>query len=272
MNRQLTSPQRTRGGGGAGRRRRWWLAAALAVAGAGRTGFGAAPEVVLTGITEPVHDVTLSASLSTTVSVNIEKVLVKEGDFVKEGQLIIQLDNKAEALDVERRKLLLDLLQLDLERLRKLIQHTTVSQADFDKKEAEYKIGDVEHRLAQEQLRKREIRSPIAGVVTELPMEAGEACQANQPLVRIVDARQCHLVCNVEPQSAKSLRLGQAVLLDIETGGGVVSCKGAISFISAVLDPASGLLKVKALFENPDGKARPGGAGRLRLADSSHGH
>jgi len=248
------------------------LAAIVLCVGAHGTVFGAGTEVVLSGITEPVHDVTLSASLNTTVAVNIEKVLVKEGDFVKEGQLIIQLDNKVEALDVERRKLLLDLLKLDLDRLRKLLQHTTVPQADFDKKEAEYKIGAVEYRLAQEQLRKREIRSPIAGVVTDLPMEAGEACQANQPLVRIVDTRQCYLVCNVEPQNAKALRLGQPVEMEIESGAGMVSCQGAISFISAVLDPASGLLKVKALFENPGGKIRPGGAGRMRLAGSSHGH
>ena len=40
---------------------------------------------------------------------------------------------------------------------------------------------------------------------------------------------------------------------------------GKVVFISTVVDPASGLLRLKALFANPDGKLRPGVAGRLEL-------
>ncbi len=50
--------------------------------------------------------------------------------------------------------------------------------------------------------------------------------------------------------------------MKIEVEGGVI-VTGKISFISPVVDPASGLAKIKALFENADGKIRPGLAAKL---------
>ena len=53
------------------------------------------------GITEPFFDVTLSASVPGMIS--LQKF--KEGDWVKEGEVILELDKKLEELEVSRRKL-----------------------------------------------------------------------------------------------------------------------------------------------------------------------
>lgn len=234
-------------------------------------GLTAEAESTFAGITEPVKDVKLSAWLNAATVGIIDQRFFKQGDFVKEGQPVIALDKKNEELEVERRKLLAELLRMDRDRLRRLSKSSSaVSQQELDKKEAEYNIAVVEHQLVQEQLRRRVIVSPISGSVVELPVEVGEACQANQLLARIVDTRQCYFVCNVEARSALRLHLGQSVKLEIETGATPVVCEGKVSFISPVLDPASGLLKVKVLFENPDNKIRPGVAGKIRLTGPSH--
>jgi multidrug resistance efflux pump len=114
-------------------------------------------------------------------------------------------------------------------------------------------------------LKRRSVLSPLTGTITEIMLDVGEACQPYQPLVRVVDARRVYFVANIEAKTAALLRQGQQVGLAIETGAAALPVQGVISFLSPVADPASGLLKLKVLFENPEGKVRPGLAGKLTI-------
>ena len=51
--------------------------------------------------------------------------------------------------------------------------------------------------------------------------------------------------------------------VEIEDGEGKIRIDGSVVFISPVVDSSSGLQKIKVLFENPDGKIRPGLSGRI---------
>jgi multidrug efflux pump subunit AcrA (membrane-fusion protein) len=83
--------------------------------------------------------------------------------------------------------------------------------------------------------------------------------------VRLVDTRQCYFISNLEARQSAGLRLGQEVRLEIEDGPSPLKTGGRIVFISPVVDPASGLQKVKVVFENAEGKVRPGLAGRMQI-------
>ena len=214
----------------------------------------------LSGVSAPFLDVTVSAPVPGIISAR----RLKEGDFVKEGDLIYELDQKYEELEASRRKLVVSERQRDSESTDSLFKSTkSVSKDERDKKEAEYRIALTEHEMALEQLRKRRITAPLAGTIVELLLNAGEACQSYQPMARIVDTRQGYLICNVEARFVVPLKLNQAVNLEIDGGDSPIAVKGRISFISPVADPASGLVKVKAIFENPEGRIKPGLAGRI---------
>jgi RND family efflux transporter MFP subunit len=222
---------------------------------------GQAPErLSALGITEPILDVTLSAAVPGLVGSR----QVKEGDFVAQGQIVVELDKKLEELEVSRRQLVVDRLQADLEATRALFSRTkSVSQEELERKETEYKVAVVEQELAKEQLQRRLVISPLSGIVMRLPREVGEACQAHEPLARIVDTRRCYFVSNLEAKAGHRLTVDQAVKLEIEPGTATVTLPGKIVFISPVVDAASGLLRVKVLFDNAAGKIRPGVAGRM---------
>ena len=85
------------------------------------------------------------------------------------------------------------------------------------------------------------------------------------PLVRIADTRRCYFISNVEAKAAGKLKLGDTVKLEIETSTTPASISGQVTFLSPVVDPASGLRKVKVLFDNSDGKINPGVAGKMHL-------
>lgn len=220
-------------------------------------------EQIAAGITEPVCDVILSPAVPGLVSAwNF-----KEGDFVKENDVIIELDNKLETLEVERRRLAMDNRKTDWEALQTLFKNSSISvkKEELDKAETEYKVAAVEHQMALEQLRRRHIIAPCSGYVAAITHDVGEACEEYQPLVRVVDTRQCYFVSNVEARAAGNLKLGQTVSLEIETSSKPAIITGQITFLSPVIDPASGLRRLKVLFDNSDEKINPGVAGKMHF-------
>lgn len=221
----------------------------------------AAPVEVI-GITEPYEEVTLSAPVSGIVSVKN----VKEGDFVQAGTLILELDKKMEELELARRKLVVDLKLSDLESTRRLFKTTKgTSKEELEKKEMEYKLAVVEQDMAAEQLRRRVVIAPLSGIVTEILLDVGEACEPLTPLARVVDTRRCFFVANVEPVLGPRCSVDKTLPLRVQTGGEEVRLSTKITYSAPVVDAASGLLKVKAIFENPEGKIRPGVAAKLQI-------
>jgi RND family efflux transporter MFP subunit len=268
--------------------------ALVAVLGAGASQ-AADKLTVVNGVTEPFLDVTLSANVPGTVA----KHHFKEGDSVKQGDPVISLDQRLEKLEVDRRKLISDskvevnaaaeqvkTLKSLLESTQKLYETTkSISREEVAKKELEYKqaiaeydrlmvVEDrelIEYEQAQEQLRKRTVVSPLTGTVARIFLQVGEDCRAQEALVRLVDVRQCYLVCNVEARAGYLLKEGTAVKLEVEAGNSYLAVPGKITYVSPIVDQASGLLRVKAIFDNADGKVRPGVGGRMYLEEAADG-
>jgi multidrug efflux pump subunit AcrA (membrane-fusion protein) len=86
----------------------------------------------------------------------------------------------------------------------------------------------------------------------------------------LVDTRRCYFICNVDARVGHTLRPNQTVALEIEAGSSVALLDGRVHFVSPVVDPASGLLKVKVVFENPDGQIRPGVSGQMFFQEAGH--
>jgi multidrug efflux pump subunit AcrA (membrane-fusion protein) len=55
------------------------------------------------------------------------------------------------------------------------------------------------------------------------------------------------------------------VAVSVPVGREMLTLPATLSYIAPVVDPASGLLEVKALFNNPQERVRPGVAGTLKL-------
>jgi RND family efflux transporter MFP subunit len=220
------------------------------------------------GFTEPILDVVLSSPIPGIVSAR----KVEEGEFVRKGSVLMELDTRIQELEVGRRKLVEDLTRTELRRAQSLAQRNaiSISQEELDKRAAEFDIAALEHELAQEELRRRQITAAFDGIITELFLKPGEACQAHQALVRIVDIRRCFFVSNVDALAGSHLQAGQDVVLEIDAAVPPIPLSGRITFVSPVVDPASGLMRVRVVFDNADGLIRPGVAGRMLFKDNRY--
>lgn len=241
------------------------------------------------GLIEPLQH----AILASTVVGRIERVLVKEGEPVKAGQVLIELEQELESLETERRRLVAEnqteieiareraaMLEREYQATVKLRDATrSVSQDELNKKEIEFKIARaeaeqlvvreqieaLEHNIAREQLGRRRIRAPADGVITRVHAQPGEICEVRQPLVAFVNASSCYLVANLEPAVAARLRVGASLRVRIDTAdsGAPLEANGTVDSMSPVVDSASGLRRVKILLPNSDGRITPGLVGTL---------
>jgi RND family efflux transporter MFP subunit len=239
------------------------------------------------GITEPYKDATLSPSVSGIIS-TIRK---REGETVKQGEVIVEMDTEYETLEAERRRLIaeskieveaaryrLDMLKLDLDSTQTLYDSTqSVSLEELLQKELEYRMAqaelesllkaeereELELKIAQAQLEKRVIRAPFDGIVVSVLLEEGESCSPQQSLVRVVDVRKCRLIVHVEAATSRKMKTGTRVQVRIEDAQSPITLWGAVEFASPVVDPSSGLREIKVVFDNDGGKIFPGATGTL---------
>jgi RND family efflux transporter MFP subunit len=247
---------------------------AWAVAGA------AAGAAEIPGITAPVKDATVSSK----VAGRIERIPVKEGDTVKKGDILVELEHGLERLEAERRKLLwesraeldaasnrVSKTRIDLDRTRRLRETTqSVSAEELEKLALDYTMSvaeldrlrtaelreEVEYRMAMEQIGQFLIAAPFDGAVTKLFLEEGENCEESQPLARVVNAAESRFTANVDAAAVKGLKVGDTVAIRLD-GEKPAECSGRVVYISPVVDAASGLLEIKAEFATPAGM-RPG--------------
>jgi RND family efflux transporter MFP subunit len=220
---------------------------------------GAAAPLSVSGLTEPFLDVTVSAPVFGII--NTQRF--KEGQAVKKGDVILELDRRLEELEVARRKAIMDRAKTDLDSTRVLVSTTrSVSREELGKKQTEYDVAVAEHGIAVEQLARRQILAPFSGAIAEIILQAGSACAPYQPLVRLVDTTRAYFVGTMDGKAVAELHLDERVKVQVD-GGPAVAAR--ISYIAPVVDPASGLAKVKAIFDNPTGAVRPGLAARMSL-------
>lgn len=241
------------------------------------------------GIIYPGKDATLSVKAPGVVS----RVMVQVGQRVRAGQSILEVDARAQQLEVDRREIILnDQAELDSTKQRAVILEQlvrdasllyeaagTVSREELMKLRLELEATrgrmaqlreskrreETEVRLANEDRRMRVLAAPSPGVVTAIQVHPGEWVAPGDPVVRLVDDAWCELRVNVSLAAGRALVVGQqtTVLVDDPAVGLPVS--GRVSFVSPVVDAASSLVEVRIRLQNEDRRIRPGVKARLRL-------
>lgn len=175
----------------------------------------------------------------------VNEVLVKEGDAVRKGQLLIRLEDESpraetlqlqaslrqSELQVERQRVNLEALTVRARRYAELRSHDLVEPTKYDEMQAQVDLAAVELRTgretvkqaqaqlrqAQDRLAKTEIHAPIDGKVTLVSIKPGETAVpaavsiAGSTLMTIADTRSTFAEINVDETDVARLSKGQGV-------------------------------------------------------------
>ncbi len=109
---------------------------------------------------------------------------------------------------------------------------------------------------AQAQVSFAEVRSPIAGVVTDRPLFAGETAAAGAPLVTIMDTSALLAKVHLAQGAAQQVKVGDAATISL--AGSAAPLPAKVSLVSPALDPGSTTVEVWLRLENPTGALKAG--------------
>ena len=232
------------------------------------------------GFTTPYREIEVAAPAPGVVA----QLKVREGDVVKKGQTVAELNQEVYALGLEIAARLKELRgQLDsaaadlrmkserLDALHVLLRGSHASEEEVRRAEADREVADanllavresldvkaLEWQRAKAQLDERIIRSPIDGVVTEIVRDEGEYVPPTDPaILMVVQLDPLLATFSVPIETAAKLSKGQDVLVRIYPGA--IPVKAVLEYVSPVIHPESSTVTVKARLPNPDGKVRSG--------------
>jgi len=201
----------------------------------------------------------------------VARIFVDEGERVRAGQPILELEKDYLELDVKRAQAELDRAQAavaeanrDLDRKTELRQKNSIPQATFDRVKSTYDQSNAALEVARagldtakQRLADSVLRSPFDGVVVERRTAAGE--RLGDATVAFVIARTAplRLRFNVSERYVSSVHDGQEVTATVEAYPGE-TFTGAIDVVGQTVDPSSRTFFIEVSFPNKDGRLRPG--------------
>jgi RND family efflux transporter MFP subunit len=223
----------------------------------------------------------------------IKSVNVSEGDRVKKGQLLYEIDSKeidsARAqveLAIQQARLSLQMyrnqhtnLALNLARNKRLYRKDMVAKYQVETLElAEKNLVDMikvaEKQVEQAKARLEEVnnqynylkvKAPNDGVVVKKNINEGEMAMPGMPAIILTDLSKLYISTEVAESDLKHIKVGKEVDITIPSAG--VSCKGKISAVIPSSNPMTHTFRIKINF-NSDGKiVYPGLYSKISFTD-----
>jgi multidrug efflux system membrane fusion protein len=233
------------------------------------------------GTVEPYDTVTVRSR----VDGEITKIAFKQGDLVKEGDVLVQIDPRPyqAALDQAVSKkaqdeATLQNAKLDLQRYSSLASESFSSQQQLDTQRAT--VNQLTAQIqgdqaaidnAATQLSYTTIRAPLAGKTGFRLVDQGNIVHAADTtgIVTIVRLQPISVVLTAPeeevPRINKALAVGSTPVAALASDGAKVLSQGELALVNNEVDQASGTISMKATFDNADDVLWPGLSVSTRL-------
>jgi len=193
------------------------------------------------------------AVLKSTVLEKVVDVLVREGERVQAGDVIIRLDRSNPMTMYNQAKSYYNNARKTLDRMDTLYKQGAISEHDYDQATSQFEVAEANWRAAAAAL---DISSPISGVVTDIMVSAGETADMGQTLALVASTDQVRVEIELDEAGARRMRSGDQVKIESSHSGGAIT--GTITSVSMSADPETRFFTAVAVADNPDQELRAG--------------
>ncbi len=253
----------------------------LAAGGCRRDGAGPEPEVPrnvrilvlapvdftealeFSGVLRPVRGTDLGAEEGGTV-VAIPR---DKGETVAAGEIVVRLDDRLAAAELERARAELRLRAFDADRTARLFAAGKVSEREKLAAESARDQAAAAVRAAEVRLDHMRVTAPFAGIVAARDVEPGQLVLPGARVARVVALDTLKVVGGVTEREVPWIRAGAAAEIVLDDG---TRSAGTVAFVAPEGDPVDGKFAVEVVVPDTGHVLRPGVVARVRLAKRVH--
>jgi membrane fusion protein (multidrug efflux system) len=198
-----------------------------------------------------------SVDISTKLSNIVTAVTFRDGERVKRGQVLVQLDNAQARADVAEAQAALTESESQYNRSRELLNTQALSKSSFDQLVATLTANRARLGAAQARFEDTVIRAPFSGRVGLRRVSVGTLISPGDVITTLDDTSVIKLDFSVPENFLASLREGLSIRASAPAFPGR-SFAGSVASIDSRVDMNTRSVTVRALLANDDGALRPG--------------
>ncbi|MBC7450976.1 MAG: efflux RND transporter periplasmic adaptor subunit [Cytophagales bacterium] len=214
-----------------------------------------------------------SATVSSNIDGKVEKVFVREGDYVKQGQPLLTLESM-HLIELQDQYLSaksdVDFMAIEFERQKELKKNNVGALSEYQIVEAKYKAAISKEKAIRAKLEllginldnlsdarnpnitaRLVIKSPINGYIHAFPIRVGMLANPETTLAEIIDNNELHAEIYVYDKDIDMIKEGQKVQIDF-VNHSFENVEGTVISIDRVIDDMTKAITVHVLFQAPD--------------------
>ena len=205
------------------------------------------------GTAAAIEGVTVSADLPGT----IDKIHFESGQWVHEGDILVELDTRQERAQLANMEAQRDLAGINYGRSQELVKAGVISHSEYDnataqQKATEAQVGDIKAAIAR-----KTIHAPFTGLLGIRQVSLGQYLAAGQAIVSLQSVDPIYVNFGVPQQDTAQMRPGRALRV---TNGDLpgMAFTGRITALDSVVNEQTRNIQVQATLANKGNKLRPG--------------
>lgn len=230
-----------------------------------------------TGRTEPVE----SVEIRPRTSGYIQEVRFQSGQLVKKGDVLFVIDPRWNQATFDQRQAEYEQAKSEADRTALLLKNNAISAEESEARKARYATAKAALDTARLDLEYTEVRSPIDGRVSRALLTEGNyvsgVAGSSSMMTIVVSVNPVYVYASVDEDTLlKFNRLVESKKLGTTDGGKIpvelqladeteFPHRGAIESFDNRLDPDTGSILLRAVFNNDDGRIVPGLFARIRI-------
>ena len=198
------------------------------------------------------------------VSGRIARLGFSDGQRVRRGQLLVQLDDTLQRAQLQQAEAQASIARTNLQRSRELLAQNFVSQSAVDQNAASLQVAEAQVALAQAQLARMKVMAPFDGTAGLKLVDVGDYVKDGADIVNIENLAALTVQFALPERYIDRLRTGQAVEVAVDALPGR-SFKGRVLAVDSQVDANGRALQVLAQVDNPGALLKPGMFARPRV-------
>ncbi len=206
-------------------------------------------------------------TVSTETGGRLIDLKVREGQYVRKGQLLARFDLSELEKQLAELEVSLDLAREVYERQKRLWEQEIGSEIQYLQAKNKFDRLEKTKEALETRLAKAQIYAPLSGQIEKLMVKPGEVAAPGMPVLQLLNTRKVKVVAEVPENYLSIVKRGVKVEIEFPVLG--LKRMARIDAVGQLINPSNRTFEAEAWLDNPDALLKPNLLGVIRLNDKT---